>query len=155
MAFVKTSELVEAFYKKNNRNGRGQRLISDVAIGTDFGGLNKARQRIYQLSVKVSKDIAKKARIIHGDRLEISFDKDSDPPRALITRVTEGGWKAIPVSKSHDAGLVFRITMYDGMPSFKSTAQCEAVVTDEGILFDLPKNHSFTQNLREVEMQKS
>ena len=150
MAFVKATELIKSFNKKNNRQVRGQRLISDVCIATDLGPCNKAGKRTYQMRVTISKDIAKKARIIQGDRLEISFDKDSDPPRALIGRITEGGWKAIHTSKSPEAGLVFKIMMCEGMPSFKSASQCEAVVTDEGILFDLPKNHSFTQNLREM-----
>ena len=150
MAFVKASELIKSFNKNNNRQARGAKLISDVSIATDLGPLNKSGKRTYQMRVTISKDIAKKARIIYGDRLEISFDKDCEPPRGLISRVTDGGWKASLTSKSNEAGLVFKIMMCDGMPSFSYGSQCDAVVTDEGILFDLPKNHSFTHNMREV-----
>ncbi len=155
MAFKNISEILKTS-GKDLRSGR-RTSSADVQCSTDKGGsvLDATKRSIpyYAFRISISQEIAKKARILNGDSVTVLFDRDTTPARGLLCRVTSGGWKLSDGggrNTSKKARLSVKMTYVKGIPSFKHTAGCESVVTDEGILFDLPSDCSFDENLREV-----
>lgn len=151
MAFIAISEILKNAGKEVNPRGR-QNSSAGVICATDKHGNNRKGPRGYSLRISLSSKIAKEARIIAGDRVDILFDRDSKKQQGMIVRVVNGGWK-IGVGggvkhTSPTARLVVKMTYIPGMPSFPAATECPSVVMQEGILFDLPSNCSFTENVR-------
>jgi len=143
MAFISTMTLT-------GRNGFTKRAsLADVVFATDLRG-NKSRNSSYHaLRISISVKIAKEARIMNGDKVDLMFDRESTPQRGLIKRVAAGGWAMTASSKNlKNSRLVTRVVLVDGMPTILNSSDCNAIVTEEGILFDLPANCSFEKNMR-------
>lgn len=150
MAFISATELV---IKTGRGSPRGAKAsLADVVFATDKNGRKSkgSTGAFFSLRVSLSPKIAKEARIITGDRVDVMFDRESKPQRGMLCRVTSGGWKILASHKAKTATgrLVVRISLVKGMPTVSDAEECKAVVTDEGILFDLPSNCSFDKNLR-------
>jgi len=147
MAFISIVQLKESL---DSSVLRGRHTINaGLVIATDFSGKNKEGKNRYSLRVSLSSKLAKESRLIHGDRIDILFDKESSPMRGLITRVKGNGWTLVKAGESKNSRLVTKISMVDGMPTFPTAQICEnVVISEEGILFDLPDECSFTENLR-------
>ena len=152
MAFTYLSE----FAKKTGFNHFGrQRNNSDVVIATDICAQGKKSS--YALRVSITAEIAKKARILPGDMVDIAFDQDTSPPMGKLTRVISGGWKIGKVGGAKgnsNSRLSVKIHFIKGMPSFANATGCVAIVTEEGIIFDISGDYSFTKNIREENLSK-
>lgn len=143
MAFQSLKDIVLQNRKGAARGGKGRVVRPDkISFSTDAsGGNGKAR---YALRITIPPEIAKKARFIKGDFVDLLFDKED--MRCQIKRVTEGGWKLSLHSKS---GLLsVKVTLCKGMPSVSKTFECDYQIEDMGIAFELPPEASFTENLR-------
>ena len=138
MAFISTMELT-------GRNSSTKRMsLADVMFATDLRVNTERRTSNHALRISISAKIAKEARIINGDRVDLMFDKESTPQRGLIKRVTVGGWAMTLNSKRlKNSRLVTRVGLVKGMPTVPDATDCNAIVTEEGILFDLPASCSF------------
>lgn len=123
--------------------GRNMYRDDDLVFSTDkscgAGGLR------YSMRVSIRSVFAKKARIIRGDLVDILFDEGAKA--GLIKRVNSGGWK-LTASKDNSQWLSVRITYKPGMPSAASAVSCLCEITDEGLVFTLPDEVSFTENLK-------
>jgi hypothetical protein len=150
MAFISSTELVIGS-GRTGVVGRGTKSSNaDVVFATDKNGRKSqsTKNSFFSLRVSISQKIAKEARIINGDRVDVLFDRESTPQRGLLIRVNSGGWKIMSFSKSKLCRVIVRMGLVKGMPTVSAPAECSAVVTDEGILFDLPVNCSFDKNMR-------
>jgi len=150
MAFVSISDITGHTGRKGNKPANA----ADVVVAVDKAS-KKGEPTRFSLRVSISPDIAKKARLIAGDRVTILFDRDAPTPQALLKRVASGGWMLSASSKHVVKGgvasrLTARFTWTVGLPSLAEPEQCDAVVTDEGVLFDIPASASFTKNMRLV-----
>lgn len=147
MAFISTIQLKTS--SNNNKINRARSTSNiPLIISTDLAGINKAGHKRYSLRLGISGQLAKEARLIAGDTVDVLFDRESNPVRGLIKRVKNDGWALVKGDKN-GSKLFLKISNVEGMPTFALTYPCNAVVTDDGILFDLPHEHSFTENLRE------
>jgi hypothetical protein len=140
MAFKSVRECFDG----NASLGRRERYPSDeIVFATDQAGMK--RDGRYAMRVAIHATIAKKARLIKGDLIDVLFDEQAKV--GLIKRVNDRGWTL--TSGSTCARLTVKISMKPGMPSIEKAASCPCEVTDEGIVFTLPDSVSFTENLRE------
>lgn len=148
--FVKISDYAGVGSTKHRRSNN-----ADLIIATDLSGLNgRDKKARYSLRISISAKVARSARIIAGDLVDVAFDADSTPQRGLLVRVNQGGWKICHVGgkeTNKNTRLVFKVTSIKGMPTFAEPYNLDAVITDEGILFDLPPC-SFTENLKKKEL---
>lgn len=140
MGFVSVTELKTAngskFWGGSRRHG------ADIVIATHVSRATKPA-----LAITISLQIAKKARLIAGDRVEIFFDEQSAPRRCLIKRVSEGGL-CVSGRGPKEKRLGIKVTWIKGIPSVDKPYDCQAVVTDDGILFDIPDEASFDKAMR-------
>ena len=146
MTFISALE-ISSKYGHSNRRGIAISK-SDIRIGTDKSTVKKTNQVTYSLRISISKDIIKAARFIEGDKLDVLFDLESTPKRMLIVRSIKDGWTLIANSKTKDSRYGFKITHRPEMPSFYEGVDCDAVVTSEGILFDIPSVAIYGKNAR-------
>lgn len=138
MAFVSARKLI------GNVVHRTRRSSEDLVIATDHAGEGKFAVR-FSLSAK----ICKAYRLLVGDRVDILFDTETNPPRGLIRRINDGGGWKIYETPGKGGRLVVKMQYHIGLPSVPESTGCQAVdVTDEGILFDIPENADFTKNVR-------
>ena len=102
-----------------------------------------------QISFRISAALAKDARLLIGDRVDILFDaKDRI---GLIKRVKTGGYKlttnGMARSEIKEGGYYscsVKMTHYSGMPMIEKSTDCESVnVKDEGIMFVFPPAAKF------------
>lgn len=152
MAFVSLSNISESSRKFGNyrRGGRHRDANSKfVVIGTGTGGKDKKGVLRKAFVIRLSKALAKEARILHGDRVDFLFDPEAKV--GLLKRINKGGFAASATGKRADTinpgeyyCVTIKATYFPGMPLLDGYRECEtAVVTDEGILFDLPPEVTF------------
>jgi hypothetical protein len=139
--FVSVSNLCES---RRSHFGRPSYSKDDVVFATDYSGTKHGER--YAMRVSVPMAVAKKARIIAGDRVDVLFDQGSR--EGLVKRVNSGGWKLCETGKS-GSRLYVKVSFVFGMPSTVSPVACPCEVTDEGIVFMLPEEVGFGENLRE------
>lgn len=113
-----------------------------ITISTQKSGKGK-----YKLCISIPMKISKQARLMRGDRVDIAFDQESVPRRCLIKRVTAGGLTLTQNTlKTNRLRVV--ADWVKGIPSVDTVYECDSVVTDEGVLFDIPVQASFETCLR-------
>lgn len=145
MSFFSALELNK---KYSTRGGRGRSLSdTDISLATDKS-VQKTGQVSYSLRFSISPKLMKEARFIEGDKVDVLFDFESSPKRALIVRSLHGGWTLYNNSKNKDTRFNFKITHRPELPSFEESTDTKAVVTSEGILFDIPTTAIFGRNAR-------
>ena len=133
MEFLSLYDIASASSK--GRVGRQHRSDSDeVMLSIVKSGQNKGGKDRNALSVKISKQLAQKARFIFGDRLDILIS--SDGSTGLIKRVKSGGFAASS-SGSRTSDIYIKVTWYEGMPKPEQKTYCPATLTDDGITFKL------------------
>lgn len=107
------------------------------------------RERVkYAMRIGIPSHAAKEARLIKGDRVDILFDKEAG--LGLVKRVNSGGWAVSAPHKKQAERLYVCATYTAGMPSVAKSVGCPCEVTPDGIIFTLPDEVSFTENLREI-----
>jgi len=147
MSFFSALELNK---KYSNKGGRGRAVSNtDITLATDKS-VQKTGQVSYSLRFSISPKLMKEARFIEGDKVDVLFDFASTPKRALIVRSLHGGWSLYNNNKNKDSRYNFKITHRPELPSFKESTEAKAVVTSEGILFDIPSTAVFGRNAREA-----
>lgn len=145
MTFISALELNK---KYGIRGVRGRAASDhDVNLATDKSTA-KTGQVVYSLRFSISAKLIKEARFIEGDKVDVLFDFESSPKRVLIVRSLAGGWSLYSNNKSKDARFNFKITQRPELPSFEESTPTKAVVTSEGILFDIPETAIFGRNAR-------
>jgi hypothetical protein len=145
MSFVSALELSKTYSRKG---GRGRvHSDHDVALATDKS-VAKTGQIVYSLRFSISAKLIKEARFIEGDKVDVLFDFESSPKRVLIVRSLAGGWSLYNNNKNKNSRFNFKITYRPEMPSFEESTPTKAVVTSEGILFDIPPTAIFGRNAR-------
>jgi len=149
MSFISALEINKKYGCGSGR-GRG-RIYSDhdIYLATDKS-VAKTNQIVYSLRFSVSQKLIKEARFIHGDKVDVLFDFESNPKRILIVRSLVGGWSLYANSKTKNARFNFKITHRPELPSFTESTPTSAVVTSEGILFDIPPTAIFGRNARDT-----
>jgi hypothetical protein len=147
MTFISALEIANK-YGFSSRRGIATSK-SDIRIATDKSFTKKTNITNYSLRISISNDIVKQARFIEGDKVDILFDLESTPKRILIVRSIKEGWTLVANTKAKDTRYGFKITQRPEMPSFNEPIDCDAVVTPEGILFDIPSTAVFGKNARE------
>lgn len=145
MSFISALELSK---KYTNKGGRGRvHSDHDIAMATDKS-VAKTGQIVYSLRFSISAKLIKEARFIEGDKVDVLFDFESSPKRVLIVRSLAGGWTLYNNNKNKDSRYNFKITYRPELPSFEQSTPTKAVVTSEGILFDIPPTAIFGKNAR-------
>lgn len=140
MAFKDIQELSGA----SCRRGGGSRVgDDDISFATDLAS-RKSGEPCYSMRIGIPTHVAKKARLIEGDRIRILFDETAG--LGLIKRINGDGWKLTPTHKG--GRLVVKVTLRPGMPTVAESCGCPCEITDEGIVFVLPQDVSFIENLR-------
>jgi hypothetical protein len=140
MAFKSISEIRASSGSKTRVNYSLN--TQDITISTQKSGKGK-----YKLCISIPIKISKQARLMSGDRVDIAFDQESVPPRCLIKRITAGGL-ALTQNKKNANRLRVVVDWVKGIPSVDTVYKCDSVVTDEGVLFDIPIQASFETCLR-------
>lgn len=145
MSFISAIELSK---KYSHKTGRGRSAVQqDIYLATDKS-VAKTGQVVYSLRFSLSAKLVKEARFIEGDKVDVLFDFESDPKRILIVRSLAGGWSLYKNVKTKEGRYNFKITYRPEMPSFTQSTPANAVVTSEGILFDIPSTAIFGRNAR-------
>lgn len=145
MSFISALEINKKYAKKG---GRGRvHAEQDVALATDKS-VAKTGQVVYSLRFSISAKLIKEARFIEGDKVDVLFDFESSPKRVLVVRSLAGGWSLYNNNKNKDSRFNFKITHRPELPSFEQSTPTKAVVTSEGILFDIPPTAIFGRNAR-------
>lgn len=145
MSFISAIEMSKNY---GARNGRGRvSADQDVCMSTDKS-VQKTGVITYSLRFSISAKIIKEARFIEGDKVDVLFDFESSPKRVLVVRSLSGGWRLYPNGKAKNSRFNFKITHRPEMPSFENSTPTKAVVTSEGILFDIPTTAIFGKNAR-------
>ena len=140
MAFKSVRECFDA---NANIGGRERHPSDEIVFATDQAGT--VRDGRYAMRVAIHSTIAKKARLIKGDLVDILFDEPAKV--GLIKRVNAGrGWKL--TTGSENSRLTVKISMKPGMPSIEKATGCPCEITDEGIVFTLPDCVTFSENIR-------
>ena len=144
MAFVSALSIISERRKTSSRTG--PRPSEDaVVLATDLSKRGDAFS--FSVRLTLSKKIVSEARLIPGDCVDVLFDRESN--RGLIKRVKDGcGWK-LTAAHQKAARLNVKFTWVEGLPTFKHSVGVDAVVTDEGVLFDIPPEAQWEGNARE------
>jgi hypothetical protein len=141
MAFESLNTLItRSGQATRNRPGGG------IVLATDRQNPKNPGDEVrYTLRLDISPEMASKARFIMGDRVDILIDAESR--QMMLKRVHEGGWK---LAQSGKAGaLKIQVRYLEGMPSVPTSANCTSVqLTDEGVVFTVPKSARFDINAR-------
>lgn len=146
MTFTSVSNIAEKSRKPRgnnvNRDGASQSLL----FSSNSKGVGDEQR---QISFRISAPLAREARLLIGDRVDILFDtKDRI---GLIKRVKSGGYKlttnGMPRSDIKEGAYYacsVKMTHYAGMPMIGKSTDCESVnVKDEGIMFVFPAAAKF------------
>ena len=150
MAFVSLSSISEASRGIGNyRTGRMPGNRKYLVIGTGSGGKDSKGVTRKSVVVRISSALAKEARILHGDRLDLLIDKEAKI--GLLKRINKGGYAASATGKKQETikpgeyySITIKATYFKGMPILDGYFECESVnISDDGILFDLPKDVTF------------
>ena len=145
MSFISALELSK---KYSTKGGRGRSVVDhDVCMATDKS-VAKTGQVVFSLRFSISAKLIKEARFIEGDKVDVLFDLESNPKRVLVVRSLSGGWSLYCNKKSKNSRFNFKITHRPELPSFEESTATKAVVTSEGILFDIPPTAIFGRNAR-------
>lgn len=141
MAFESLNTLItRAGQVTRNRNTGG------ITLATDRQNPKQPGDEVrYTLRLDISAEVAKQARLIMGDRVDILIDRESR--KMMLKRVHDGGWK---LARSGGGGnLKIQVRYIEGMPSVPVSAGCSSVqLTDDGVVFDVPKSARFDINAR-------
>lgn len=101
MAFVSLSSISEASRGIGNyRTGRMPGNRKYLVIGTGSGGKDSKGVTRKSVVVRISAALAKEARILHGDRLDLLIDKDAKI--GLLKRINKGGYAASATGKKQE-----------------------------------------------------
>ena len=145
MTFISALALNKNYSK---RGGRGRCTADfDISLSTDKSAA-KTGQITYSLRFSISPRLIKEARFIEGDKVDVLFDFESIPKRVLIVRSLTNGWSLYSNTESKNSRFNFKITHRPEYPSFQESTPTNAVVTAEGILFDIPNTAIFGRNAR-------
>jgi hypothetical protein len=136
-----------AMIQPARRGGAGSQAkfsSDEVVLSIDKSGAKGAVA--YSLRISIHKTIAKKARLIEGDRIQFGFNQEKGI--GIIRRVNDGGYRLSGCNKKSDR-LYIKPNWRKGlMPSVASSVGCPSEIKDEGIIFMLPDCVSFDRNLR-------
>ena len=151
MGFISVNEYRNRSGVTSGRGGWNAHTGEDLVISHDLASCNKpGTKKRTSLRIRVSSGVLKQARWVIGDRIEMLFDPEAG--LGLLRRVSVGGNALCGRSKS--SGATLTTSWYEGMPSVFPSAACQNVVVDEeGVLFQLPGDVSFTENKREKDLE--
>ena len=138
MEFVSANSF---FSKSSNLGGRAP--VGDKVVFSILKNNKKPKDKAFTLCIRLPQTVAKKARFMAGDRIDVLFHVTSR--LVLVKRVRDGRWSFYGDGKSLTTSLSYR----SGMPSVSQATPCEYTITDEGLVFELPETASFERNLRE------
>ena len=141
-------ESIRDCFAGRRTNGRPSAYPKDEIVFAIDKGSGKGQNR-FCLRIAIHPEVAKKAKLIKGDVVDILFDKVEKA--GLIKRVLSGGWKL--TSGDSQSRLNVKTNYKPGMPSINGSTSCPCEITDDGILFYLPENVCFERNLREEAMK--
>jgi hypothetical protein len=152
MTFISASYIAETKRAGSGGRSKGTKRNAELlTVSSNLGAksLVSGFQR-RQITVRITEQLAKKARILPGDRLDLLFDKEAN--LGLIKRVVTGGYSATAAGVHQDKivsgrfyNVVIKATHYEGMPMFPKSTDCENVtITDEGILFTMPSDTEYS-----------
>lgn len=136
MGWVTTEEM-----KKDRPRRHSTALDSEVLFAIDKRG-DKSGSVEYSMRLGVPVDIVFDAGFAESDRVTIAFD--SARRLGLIAKSKSGGRK---MTKKHKRFVIQEMHV-PGMPSVASTIGCICYRSREGIVFQLPAEASFTEQLR-------
>lgn len=139
MAYVSVRELLK-------KSDKGERVHSNEDVCISVNKCGAPDKDVWALVVSISTSIAKKARFMLGDKVELLFDPEKRI--GLLKRTNDGGWSLTSGGKDIKSRMYFKIQFVVGMPSVKQNTGCPSEVTPEGIEFIFPDEVSFTENLR-------
>jgi hypothetical protein len=127
------------------RTGKGFMLPEDVTFSTNASE-RKPGHVIYSMRLAISAAIAKKARLVLGDKIAVFFDRKN--MAGILVRTNSGTLKL--TGKPGKGRLEVKTTWRpgDNIPTVATTIGCLSEVTDDGIIFMLPDCVSFDRNLR-------
>ena len=145
MAFISASQVAQANSTRGGYGRTGQKQNKSVRVGMTTNGLQKDKSRREAITIRFTQDVAREARILPNDRVDILFDRENG--LGLIKRINKGGYAATvagglkhsELKQGEYYSIIVKFTRYKGMPLFGDPDECENVtVTNEGILFALP-----------------
>lgn len=134
MEFLSLYDIASANSKCGGVGGRRRVNPDEIVLSIVKSGKNRDGKERTSLSVKISRELANKARYIFGDRLDILIS--SDGTTGLIKRVSAGGFAASS-SGSKTSDIYIKMTWYEGMPRPDDKIYCKATLTDIGIEFKI------------------
>lgn len=149
MTFISVFDIARQQSRWTGSRG-GKRLSGKIlTIGINVGGKSKNGSTRQALTIRLSADLAKEARLLIGDRVDVLFDKESG--LGLVKRVQTGGYATTVAGMATSSvkpgafyPTVVKLTYYDGMPFIAERHDCENVtVTNEGIMFTLPDSVTY------------
>jgi hypothetical protein len=145
--FISCADVVSKTGGRKGKRGRYTKNY-DMAFSSSVAGKDKGLTR-RQIVFYISGHILKQARIMIGDQIDVLFDPLDKT--GLIKRVTQGGYTLSSTKKYKDPAIPSRgrisITHVPSLPFINELVTCSAVsVTDEGILFQFPKETIFPDN---------
>lgn len=145
MAFISASQVAQANSTRGGYGRTGQKQNKSVRIGMTTNGPRKDKSRREAITIRFTQDVAREARILPNDRVDIMFDRENG--LGLIKRINKGGYaatiagglKQTEVKPGQYYSIIVKFTHYKGMPFFNEPEECENVtITDEGVLFAMP-----------------
>ena len=145
MAFISASQIAQSTSIARGYGRRGNKTTKSVRVGMTTNGLLKDKSRREAITIRFTQDVARDARILPNDRVDILFDRENG--LGLIKRINKGGYaatiagglKQADIKPGEYYAIIVKFTRYKGMPIFDEPDECENVtITDEGILFALP-----------------
>ena len=153
MAFISASQVAQANSTRGGYGRTGQKQNKSVRVGMTTNGLQKDKSRREAITIRFTQDVAREARILPNDRIDVFFDQENG--LGLIKRINKGGYaatiagglKQAEIKQGEYYTIIVKFTRYKGMPFFDLSEDCENVtVTDEGILFALPSTTLWPEN---------
>lgn len=132
----------ESVIQESTRGTRNGRAVKKTLAYATYRSKEKGG-KYASANFIIGVDLMKAARWQFGDRIDVLKDEESQ--MGLLKRVTRGG-RMLSKAASDNFGRIF-ISINEKFPIVDSLTDLENVVlSDEGILFDWPKNGKQTVN---------
>jgi len=130
MAFISVKSIAKG---KGFLNNHGRIANYDLALSKGKAGNG------FALHIYIPPKTLKQARFIDGDRVDLLFDPVDQS--AMLTRVTEGGWKISRANKQSAGCVSLSINWLPAdFPIPDKVTPAECTIADSGILFKVVGN---------------
>jgi hypothetical protein len=124
-------------------------IEGDVVFATHKASRKESSGTTYTCTFLISKSKAEEARLLKGDFVDFLFDREKN--LGLIKRSTKvKRWTIRDYHVKRFERYILTINWMPGMPSVAESAACPAEITEEGILFQLPKGTKYDTNARSI-----